>query len=132
MPMSRWTVEERVSRMYMNRVHQFIRFLAETGVVPKPAPAAIAEPTDPRITEFLEWLRCHRGISARTLELRGHVVKRLLPALGSDPATYDVGLVRRVILDEARRSSAAYVRTMTTTLRGYLRFLAACGLPPMA
>ncbi len=125
-PGGRW--RKRVSRTYMNRVHRFVRFLAETGVVLKPAPAAIAEPTDPRITEFLEWLRCHRGLSARTLELRGHVVKRLLPALGSDPATYDVGLVRRVILDEARRSSAAYVRTMTTTLRGYLRFLAACGL----
>jgi integrase/recombinase XerD len=117
-----------VSPKYVNCVRRFVRFLTETGVVPVVPPAAATGPTDPWITEFLEWLRCHRGVSARTLELRGHVVKRLLPALGSDPATYDVGGVRRVILDEARRSSAAYVRTMTMTLRGYLRFLAARGL----
>jgi integrase/recombinase XerD len=117
-----------VSRRYLNRVRRFVRFLAETRVVPMPAPAAATEPADPQIAEFLEWLRCYRGISARTLQLRGHVMKRLLPALGSDPATYDVGLIRRVILDEARRSSAVYVRTMTMTLRGYLRFLATRGL----
>jgi integrase/recombinase XerD len=117
-----------VSRKYLNRVHRFIRFLAESGAVQMPSPAPVTETTDTRITDFLEWLRCYRGVSARTLELRGHVLKRLLPALGSDPAKYDVALVRQVILDEARRCSPGYVRTITMTLRGYLRFLAVCGL----
>ena len=54
-------------------------------------------------------------------------MRRLLPALGNDPATYDAALVRRVIVEEARRSSSSYVRTMTMTLRGYLRFLTASG-----
>ena len=54
-------------------------------------------------------------------------MRRLLPALGNDPATYDAALVRRVILEEARRSSPSHVRTMTVTLRGYLRFLTASG-----
>jgi integrase/recombinase XerD len=114
-----------VSPNYVRRVRRFVRFLAESGVVTKSAPAYTAQPEDPRVTEFLEWLRCHRGVSERTLRLRRHVMRRLLPALGDDPATYDAALVRRVILDEARRSSSAYVRTMTMTLRSYLRFLVA-------
>ena len=81
----------------------------------------------PVVTEFLEWLRKHRGLSERTIGFRGQVINRLLPALGPDPQPIDAGRARQVVLDEARRSSSAYVRAMTTTLRGYLRFLAARG-----
>jgi hypothetical protein len=116
-----------VSPSYLRRVRRFVRFLGENGVVASSAPACTTPAVDPRVTEFLDWLRCHRGVSERTLRLRGHVMRRLLPALGNDPATYDAALVRRVILEEARRSSSSYVRTMTTTLRGYLRFLTASG-----
>ena len=56
------------------------------------------------------------------------MVVRLLPGLGDDPGTYDAELVRRVILAEAQRSSRPYIKTMTTALRGYLRFLAAQGV----
>jgi integrase/recombinase XerD len=73
-------------------------------------------------------LREHRGISERTVDRHGRMVMRLLPGLGDDPATYDAGLVRRVILVEAQKSSRPYVKTMTTALRGYLRFLAARGI----
>jgi integrase/recombinase XerD len=116
-----------VSPNYLRRVRRFVRFLAESGVVVSSAPACTTPAVDPRVTEFLGWLRCHRGVSEGTLRLREHVMRRLLPALGNDPATYDAALVRRVILEEARRSSSSYVRTMTTTLPGYLRFLMASG-----
>jgi integrase len=53
------------------------------------------------------------------------MVVRLLRGLGDDPRTYDAELVRRVILAEAERNSRPNVKTMTTALRGYLRFLAA-------
>ena len=115
-----------VSPNYVRRVRRFVRFLAESGVVAS-SPACTTPAVDPRVTEFLEWLRCHRGLSERTLHLRGQVMRRLLPALGNDPATYDAALVRRVIVEEARRSSSSSVRTMTVTLRGYLRFLMASG-----
>jgi integrase/recombinase XerD len=115
-----------VSPKYMRRVRRFVRFLAESGVVAGAAPACTTA-VDPRVTEFLGWLRCHRGLSERTLRLREHVMRRLLPALGNDPATYDAALVRRVIVEEARRSSSSYIRTITATLRGYLRFLMASG-----
>lgn len=81
-----------VSRKYVRRVRRFVRFLAESGVVAS-SPASTTPAIDPRVTEFLEWLRCHRGLSERTLRLRGQVMRRLLPALGNDPATYDAALV---------------------------------------
>lgn len=116
-----------VSKRYMYRVRDFIRFLAQAGIVPGPALPPAGPTVAPVVTEFLEWLRKHRGLSERTIGFRGQVINRLLPALGPDPAAYDAGRVRQVVLDEARRSSSAYVRAMTTTLRGYLRFLAARG-----
>jgi integrase/recombinase XerD len=114
-----------VSRNYVSRVRRFVFFLAENGVIPAFAPPAVGPVMDPRTAEFLEWLRHHRGLSERTIKLRAHVLERLLLALGDDPATYDAGLVRRVIVEEAERGSRASIGTVTTTLRGYLRFLAA-------
>jgi site-specific recombinase XerD len=114
-----------VSRRYMHRVRRFVLFLVEIGAVECVGWTRTALPEDPRVIEFQEWLRRHRGLSERTLQLRGHVLGRLLPALGDDPTKYDAALIRRVILEEAGQSSPSYVRTMTTTLRGYLRFLKA-------
>jgi len=105
-------------------VCRFICFLAENGVILASAPPAVGPPIQPRAVEFLEWLRHHRGLSERTIKLRSHVLRRLLLALGDDPATYDAASVRRIIVEEAERGSRAGIGTVTTTLRGYLRFLA--------
>lgn len=119
---------ERLSRKYVNRACRFVRFLAERGIgKPVAAPQAAAS-NNVHVAEFQEWLKVHRGISERTIGRHGRMVLRLLPALGTDPGTYDARLVRHVILEEAGRCSRAYVKTMTMALRGYLRFLAARGL----
>jgi site-specific recombinase XerD len=114
-----------VSKNYVRRVRRFVLFLAESGVISPFVPPAVVSVMDPRAVEFLEWLRHHRGLSERTIKLRAHVLERLLLALGDDPTTYDAGLVRRVIVEEAERGSRASIGTVTTTLRGFLRFLAA-------
>jgi hypothetical protein len=97
-----------LSAKYVRRVRRFIGFLAERGVV-KITPATASALSD-RVAEFQDWLRHHRGISERTVDRHGRMVTRLLPDLGDDPAIYDVGLVRRVILAEALRSSRPYVK----------------------
>ncbi|MER9845332.1 tyrosine-type recombinase/integrase [Mesorhizobium australicum] len=56
------------------------------------------------------------------------MVKRLLPALGEDPRVYSAATIRAVFRAEAQRCSPSHIRTMTSALRGYLRFLAASGL----
>ena len=84
-----------------------------------------ADKTVPRVAAYQDWLECHRGISGRTIDRHGRMIMRLLGSLGTDPAAYDATLVRQTILEEAKRSSRVAVRTMTTALGGYLRFLAA-------
>lgn len=117
---------DRLSARYIKRVRRFVQFLAGRGSVRSPD-AKPAPVVDQRVAEFQDWLKHHRGISERTIDRHGRLIMRLLPALGDDPAVYDAGLVRRVVLDEVRKSSRPYVKTMTSALRGYLRFLAATG-----
>lgn len=119
--------QNRVSAKYVRRVRRFLCFLADRQVlviVAAPSPTGV----DARIAAYQDWLRHHRGISERTVDRHGRMITRLLPGLGADPELYDAALIRRVIIDEAKRSSRPHVKTMTTALRGYLRFLAATGL----
>jgi site-specific recombinase XerD len=109
------------------RTRRFVRFLSENGLICK-STSITAEEKDRRLIEFEEWLRNHRGITDRTI--RGHIYvlsRRLLPALGSDPARYDAGLVRQIILDGARQYSPTYIKRVAMVLRQYLQFLAARG-----
>lgn len=117
---------DRLSAKYMRRVRRFVQFLGERGMVTRVtvrAPKAV----DPRVAAYQNWLRRHRGICERTIDRHSRMVMRLLRELGEDPAAYDAGLIRRVIVNEAKRSSRPHVKTMTTALRGYIRFLAARG-----
>jgi site-specific recombinase XerD len=119
--------QDHVSAKYVRRVRRFLRFLADgraLATVAAPGPMRM----DARIVTYQDWLRHHRGNSERTVDRHGRMITRLLPALGTDPELYDALLIRRVIIDEAKRSSRPHVKTMSTALRGYLRFLAATGL----
>ncbi|MER8672288.1 integrase, partial [Mesorhizobium sp. M1156] len=115
------------SNSYLSRVHRFVVFLAGRGVI-SPLTEAAVSLVDPRISDFQEWLTRHRGICGRTAARHGKMVMRLLPSLGSEPHAYGPAGIRMAILDEAQRCSVAYAKTMTTALRGYLRFLAAADL----
>jgi integrase/recombinase XerD len=63
-----------------------------------------------------------------TIDRHGRMVMRLLPALGKTSRSYNAHLIRMAIVTETKRASVTYVKTMTTALRGYLRFLGANGL----
>jgi site-specific recombinase XerD len=117
----------RVSGRYSRRAVRFVRFLADCGVVENLASSAPAS-IDAHVVPFQQWLRQHRGITERTISKHGRMVTRLLAALGADPARYSAALIRQAILDEARGTSAAHAKTMTTALRGYLGFLGASGV----
>jgi integrase/recombinase XerD len=119
--------QDSVSPKYVRRVRRFIRFLTDRDVL---AATVLCDPKkiDLRVAAYQDLLRHHRGISERTIDRHGRMITRLLPALGAEPEIYDAALIRRVIIDEAKRSSRPHVKTMTTALRGYLRFLAAAGL----
>jgi integrase/recombinase XerD len=118
---------QHVSRKYVRLVRRFVEFLGESGVVQCQTKRASAA-YDRRVVEFQEWLRQHRGICERTIELRGQLIMRLLPALGDRPRSYDAHVIRKAIVMETKRTSISHVKSMATALRGYLRFLGARGL----
>ena len=120
---------ERLSRRYVRRAQRFIVFLVDRGLM-KPLSMPAADTTDPRVADYQQWLKRHRGVCDLTATRHGLMVMRLLTALGHDPRAYDAGLIRRAVLAEARHCSPSHVKTMTTALRGYLRFLAAAGICP--
>jgi site-specific recombinase XerC len=118
--------KSRLSAKYVRRARRFVRFLAEHGVIPELAPRR-TRPLDRHVAAYQDWLRRHRGISERSIDRHGRMIMRLIPQLGDRPEAYDATVVRQVVIEEAKRSSRAHVKTMTTALRGYLRFLAARG-----
>ncbi len=119
----------RFSNKYMNRIRRFIAFLVTRGLI-APSGCLVSKAAEPLVVDYQEWLKRHRGVCERTTERHGRMVMRLLPALGRDPRAYDAASIRKAILPEAQRCSSAYTKTMTTALRGYLRFLAAADLCP--
>jgi site-specific recombinase XerD len=116
-----------VSAKYARRAGRFVAFLAESGVIPV-APPVVAELVHPQILDYQRWLAVHRGLSDRSVSRQGRMVTRLLSALGEDPQAYSATTIRAAVRAEAQRCSPSHVGTMTSALRGYLRFLAASGL----
>jgi integrase/recombinase XerD len=119
----------RFSDNYLSRIRRFIAFLVLHGEITPPSKPA-GNPIEPLVLDYQQWLERHRGVCALTIARHGRMVMRLLPSLGSDPRQYNAVTIRKAILPEARRCSPAYTKTMTTALRGYLRFLAAANLCP--
>ena len=120
---------ERLSRHYVRRALRFIAFLIGRGLIAQ-LPMPVHDVVEPRVADYQHWLKCHRGLCELTIQRHGRMVMRLLAVLGRDPLTYDAALIRRTILAEAKQCSPSHVKTMTTALRGYLRFLAAAGICP--
>jgi len=116
----------RPSRRYVARVHRFVAHLRSCGMVPsdgeeKPRAVPLA------LQGFRDWMRRHRGAAKRTIDRYEVLIERMLPSLGNDPALYDAGRVREVLLGEVRQRSSSYAKSFVSALRAFLRFHAAQG-----
>ena len=111
---------------------RFLDYLAETGrIAPlEPTPRKRAQPV--RLAGFAVWLERHRGISRKTIRRHVRRIEVMLPELGDDPGTYDAALIRRVLLERMQPWSRGHARSLTSTMRMYLRFLASEGAIPGA
>jgi site-specific recombinase XerD len=110
----------------LKRVARFVRYLATTGVVARPAEMGASELALP-LAEFQEWMRRHRGTGERTMAKHLHLLRRVLPELGPDPGLYDASLVRSAILQQASAGSRLSAQATTGALRMYFRYLASTG-----
>jgi site-specific recombinase XerD len=122
----RWS---RISTKYFRRAKRFYTFLQDIGVAPAPASSPSSD-AHPLLDDYQRWLRIHRGLSERTVARHRRLLTRLLPALGAATHDYDAALIRGVVREWRERTGPADLRTITSALRSYLRFLAATGLCP--
>lgn len=116
----------RPSQRYVARVERFVRHLRSRGVL-SAATDGRPRAVPPPLAGFRAWMTRHRGATEGTIDRYEDRIERMLPALGSDPACYDAGLVRQVLLREVRERSRTYAKSFVTALRAFLRFLAAQG-----
>ena len=106
----------------------FAAFLVDKNVILAPkVPQRHAECGE-HLDAFLYWLRRHRGLRDRTIELYDRHIRALLPTLGDDPEAYDAARVRNTILDRLETASRGQVGDEASALRMYLRFLGSNGL----
>jgi site-specific recombinase XerD len=106
------------------RVHAFLRYLREAGVVTTSAPEATRPPL---VTEYGAWMRDRRGLAATTMARALPVVQALLGTVGHDPAGLDAAGVRRFVLEYVRQHAPAAAGWVTTIVRCFLRWLVAYG-----
>lgn len=118
----RW---QRVSPKYCRRARRFVVFLQEAGVARRPL--KVASPY-PLLDDYQSWLRVHRGLSERTIARHLRHLHKLLPELGTATHDYNAALVRNVVREWRERTGPADLRTITSALRSYLRFLSGAGL----
>jgi integrase/recombinase XerD len=108
----------------------FIRFLREQGVLPPLARPASPADLWPVIREFRAWMRQHRGLTETTLDVYQQIIAELLTARGSDPRRYTAEALRDFVLERARRHGIWRAKTVTVSVRAFLRFLGATGQCP--
>ncbi|GAA5626577.1 tyrosine recombinase XerC [Brucella sp. NBRC 12953] len=114
-----------ISPKYSRRVGRFVFFLQRAGVVCPPL--KIASPY-PLLDGYQSWLRIHRGLAERTIARHLRDLHKLLPLLGTATLDYDASLIRDVVREWRERTGTADLRTITSALRSYLRYLAGAGL----
>ena len=117
---------DHLSDKYVRYVRLFVRFLVEIGAVPAspPKPARIVEP---RIIEFADWQRRHRGLCEKTIAYQSWILERHLPGLGADVEAYSADLIRKLVIDVSGSHSHSYIRQLSVALRQYLSFLESRG-----
>ena len=112
---------------YVYPFEAFLRFLADRGVLPNPITPQGPEPGE---QGFRDWLRRHRGLGDKTIHRYVLTVRSFVEELGPDPGTYDPERIRNVLLAGFQGRSWAHAKSLATSMRMYLSFLASGGACP--
>jgi integrase/recombinase XerD len=105
----------------------FVRFLRESGVVPPLEPTLSPVERWPLLGEFRGWMQQQRGLQESSLDTYETVLVDLLEALCDETGTYTAAKVREFVLKRAEPYGIWRAKSITTSVRAFLRFLAATG-----
>ncbi len=116
---------------YRARVVRFVDYLAGEGVIGNWREADPPGERSELVDRFIEWMRHHRGLRETTLRNYDSLLHRkILPELGSDPASYDAGSMRTAFTNLVPFCSSSHAARIASALRVYLRYLGIHGLCP--
>ena len=110
------------------RIRKFLNYLASIGQIEPLEPAPKEKALPAILDRFSDWLECNRGIRVRTINSYARHIEEVLPELGDDPGRYDASLIRSVLLEQLEHRSPERARSLITSMRMYLRFLASEGV----
>jgi site-specific recombinase XerD len=105
---------------YFLAARRFVEFLQEINVVTQED-----IPELPLVEEFCCWMRRHRGVAESTLRGYRRVVRQLIDAIGTDPASYHAVALRSFVLERSSRYGRSQTETVVTSVRMFIRFLIA-------
>jgi len=112
---------------YDSPFRSFLQHLKETGTLPVQG-LMPERRSDPVMGPFEAWLRSHRGIGERSIRMHSHWAASLVATLGPDPRSYDAAGVREALLHRYDGGSKCYAGNLASSMRMYLRYLAAKGI----
>jgi len=107
-----------LSNKYVNRVRKFIDFLCKHGAICEMSNNLLLVPN----AHFREFLQ-QRGLLSRTVKHYSDSINVILPLLGREPQNYDAKNINQTILQLSKQYSLARLKSLTTALRSYFRFL---------
>lgn len=119
-----------ISAKSLSRAWDFVRFLAEAGIIQASPGSMPARAPAPEIAAWLDWLRQHKGLSLSSLRNYEYDLGKLLPLIGTDPSCYDATNLRSAFLTGCSREGRGAWPRMATALRSWLGYNATLGRCP--
>ena len=126
-----------VHRLSARGLAPLLVFLRGLGVAPDATPSLVITASDRLLAEFAEYLRCDRGLAARTVEgyrrMAGLFLASRCAAAGDDLrlGSLTAADVSAFMLEQSALRSAGSLGNVVTALRALLRFLYLRGYTPL-
>ncbi len=105
--------------------NHYLNYLMRRGVVISVGDGCFQQKDHPLFIGFDRWMRMHRGVTKRTIEIYKPVVLDVLKILGDNPCDYRVENIRNFIIKRMKSKGIGQVKIIANALRMFLRYLVA-------
>jgi len=111
-----------ISKKYVARIQKFIIYLDHQRVF-NTSFVNLKKSLPLPLVKFSNFLHL-RGLSIKTIKRYTHSIRIILPMIGNETKDYNAKRIRKTVYELSKHYSPAGLKSITTSLRNYLRFLA--------